>query len=79
MRCRCGCGCTGTIAGESDYCRRCQHGDCPHPDELIPAQCPHCGSQSNLAVIEEFGWCLAGNCTHPRNDDRWKLALRRGY
>ena len=80
MKCMCGCGCDNIAGpGESSYCRRCQVGDCPDPDEKVPEECPHCGGRSNLAVIEEFGWCLQDHCTHPSNTPSRRAAMRRGY
>jgi hypothetical protein len=78
--CECGCGCSAPFTGPcSSYCKRCAAGDCPHPDEKVPAECPHCGGKSNRAVIDEFGWCLNTSCTHPRNNAAYRLALVRGY
>ena len=72
-KCRCGCGCNKThFNGTSDYCNRCAVGDCPNPDEDIPEECPVCSKPSNLATIEEFGWCLRPTCQRPR----W---IRPGY
>ena len=78
--CTCGCGCDVKHHEPfSGYCRRCQAGDCPDPDEDIPERCPHCRGKSNLAVIEEFGWCLSDYCKHPANTAAHRLAMRRGY
>jgi len=80
MQCMCKCGCKDTSGpGESSYCRRCGQGDCPHPDEQVSETCPSCGRTSNLATIDEFGWCLSTSCTNRRNDDAWKVAVVRGY
>jgi len=72
--CRCGCGCKeGNHSIDSSYCRRCQEGNCPDPNEKIEETCPACGGMSNLANIEEFGWCL-GQSRKPQTNDcvsRW--------
>jgi len=66
-QCKCGCGCRNDSYNPTgSYCRRCDVGDCPHPDEQIPETCPQCRKQSDKATIDEFGYCLRSSCSRPR-------------